>query len=119
MKKTNNNKTKNTSSSKEIKLPLINQNKKTINRIDKNTSASQKQRVSDAINVMCAVGLIKKNKQEIQYINYKNKENNSINLNNVINLNEEKEEETILNNKDNNYIIAEIYQISILKMLLI
>ena len=50
-------------------------------------------RVYDAINVMCAVGLIKKNKQEIQYINYKNKENNSINLNNGINLNEEKEEE--------------------------
>ena len=47
-------------------------------------------RVYDAINVICAVGLIKKNKQEIQFINYKNKENN---INRGINLNEEKEEE--------------------------
>ena len=46
MKKTTINKTKNTSSSKEIKLPLINQNKKTINRNDKNNSSSQKQRTS-------------------------------------------------------------------------
>ena len=47
-------------------------------------------RVYDAINVMCAVGLIKKNKQEIKFINYKNK-NNAIKC--INNINEEKEEE--------------------------
>jgi hypothetical protein len=47
-------------------------------------------RVYDAINVMCAVGLIKKNKQEIKFINYKNK-NNSIKC--INDINEEKEEE--------------------------
>ena len=47
-------------------------------------------RVYDAINVMCAVGLIKKNKQEIKFINYKNKNNAIKSINNI---NEEKEEE--------------------------
>ena len=47
-------------------------------------------RVYDAINVMCAVGLIKKNKQEIKFINYKN-QNNSIKC--INDINEEKEEE--------------------------
>ena len=47
-------------------------------------------RVYDAINVMCAVGLIKKNKQEIKFINYKNK-NNAIKC--INDINEEKEEE--------------------------
>ena len=46
-------------------------------------------RVYDAINVMCAVGLIKKNKQEIKFINYKNKNNAIKSINNI---NEEKEE---------------------------
>ena len=46
-------------------------------------------RVYDAINVMCAVGLIKKNKQEIEFINYQNQLNNA---NNVINLSEVEEE---------------------------
>ena len=45
-------------------------------------------RVYDAINVMCAVGLIKKNKQEIKFINYKNKNNAIKSI-----INEEKEEE--------------------------
>ena len=47
-------------------------------------------RVYDAINVMCAVGLIKKNKQEIKFINYKNK-NNALKC--INDINEEKEEE--------------------------
>ena len=47
-------------------------------------------RVYDAINVMCAVGLIKKNKQEIKFINYKNKNNAIKSINDI---NEEKEEE--------------------------
>ena len=47
-------------------------------------------RVYDAINVMCAVGLIKKNKQEIKFINYKNKNNAIKSINNI---NEEKKEE--------------------------
>ncbi len=58
----------------------------------KNDQSNQKniqRRVYDAINVMCAIGLIKKNKQEITFLK-KNKENNNIiNLNNnIINENE-------------------------------
>ena len=58
----------------------------------KNDQSNQKniqRRVYDAINVMCAVGLIKKNKQEIQFLIKLNKENNNnsnIN-NNIININ--------------------------------
>ena len=47
-------------------------------------------RVYDAINVMWAVGLIKKNKKEIKFINYKNKNNAIKSINKI---NEEKEEE--------------------------
>ena len=47
-------------------------------------------RVYDAINVISAIGLIKKNKQKIKFINYKNK-NNSIDC--INNINEKKEEE--------------------------
>ena len=51
----------------------------------KNDQSNQKniqRRVYDAINVMCAIGLIKKNKQEIQYL----KKFNNINNNNIINI---------------------------------
>ena len=56
----------------------------------KNDQSNQKniqRRVYDAINVMCAVGLIKKNKQEIQFLKKFNnsKNNNIININNNIN----------------------------------
>ena len=61
----------------------------------KNDQSNQKniqRRVYDAINVMCAVGLIKKNKQEIQFLKkFKNeKNNNSININNINNIINEK-----------------------------
>lgn len=66
----------------------------------KNDQSNQKniqRRVYDAINVMCAVGLIKKNKQEITFLK-KNKENN-----NIINLNN-----NIINENENNNINIEI-----------
>ena len=47
----------------------------------KNDQSNQKniqRRVYDAINVMCAVGLIKKNKQEIRFLQKLNNENNNI-----------------------------------------
>ena len=50
-------------------------------------------RVYDAINVMCAAGLIKKNKQEIQFIGHNAEENGLNNFNDGINLDEKKEEE--------------------------
>ena len=61
----------------------------------KNDQSNQKniqRRVYDAINVMCAVGLIKKNKQEIQFLKkFKNEENNNvININNINNIINEK-----------------------------
>ena len=52
----------------------------------KNDQSNQKniqRRVYDAINVMCAIGLIKKNKQEIHFLKKINKENNKINYNNI------------------------------------
>ena len=63
----------------------------------KNDQSNQKniqRRVYDAINVMCAVGLIKKNKQEIQFLKkLKNENNNIININNnnVNNINRKNE----------------------------
>jgi hypothetical protein len=58
----------------------------------KNDQPNQKniqRRVYDAINVMSAVGLIKKNRQEIQFLKKINKKNNIININNnIINENE-------------------------------
>ena len=58
----------------------------------KNDQSNQKniqRRVYDAINVMCAVGLIKKNKQEIQFLKKLKNENNNINNinHNINNLN--------------------------------
>ena len=68
----------------------------------KNDQSNQKniqRRVYDAINVMCAVGLIKKNKQEIQYLNKFNnvKNNNIINIKNNININGVVNEKSNLN----------------------
>ena len=55
----------------------------------KNDQSNQKniqRRVYDAINVICAAGLIKKNKQEIQFLKKgKNDVHNIININNNIN----------------------------------
>ena len=59
----------------------------------KNDQSNQKniqRRVYDAINVMCAAGLIRKNKQEIQFLKKLNKEKNNIINNNNINKNENK-----------------------------
>ena len=67
----------------------------------KNDQSNQKniqRRVYDAINVMGAIGLIKKNKQEIQFLKKINKENN-----NILNLNE-----NIINPNENNNLNIEI-----------
>ena len=69
---------------------------KNIIQTKSNNQPNQKniqRRVYDAINVICAAGLIKKNKQEIQFINYKSQLNNINNTTNGINLSEGKEEE--------------------------
>ena len=50
-------------------------------------------RVYDAINVMCAAGLIKKNKQEIEFIKNKGEENNLNDLGEGIEQNKKKEKE--------------------------
>ena len=66
----------------------------------KNDQSNQKniqRRVYDAINVMCAVGLIKKNKQEITFLKKNKENNNNINLNN-----------NIINENENNNINIEI-----------
>jgi hypothetical protein len=68
----------------------VTENIKNVLQPKKNDQSNQKniqRRVYDAINVMCAVGLIKKNKQEIQFLKKLNSEKNN-NLNNIINLNE-------------------------------
>ena len=57
---------------------------KNIIQTKSNNQPNQKniqRRVYDAINVICAAGLIKKNKQEIQFINYKSQLNNINNTN--------------------------------------
>ena len=62
----------------------------------KNDQLNQKniqRRVYDAINVMCAVGLIKKNKQKIQFLKRNFVENKNNNLNDEINLNEKEQRE--------------------------
>ena len=50
-------------------------------------------RVYDAINVMCAAGLVKKNRQEIQFIKHKAEENNLSDLNEGVEENKEKDKE--------------------------
>ena len=72
----------------------------------KNDQSNQKniqRRVYDAINVMCAVGLIKKNKQEIQFLIKLNKENNNIfNVNNnLINVNGKQNKLNLDNDNEN------------------
>ena len=62
----------------------------------KNDQLNQKniqRRVYDAINVMCAVGLIRKNKQKIQFLLKNKQENNLNNLNEEINSKEKEEGE--------------------------
>ena len=57
----------------------------------KNDRLNQKniqRRVYDAINVMCAVGLIKKNKQKIQFLQNDSEENEDNNSNKDLNINE-------------------------------
>ena len=76
----------------------VTENIKNVLQPKKNDQSNQKniqRRVYDAINVMCAVGLIKKNKQEIQFLKKFNnsKNNNIININNNIN--------NIINEKSN------------------
>lgn len=63
---------------------------KNILQSKKNAQINQKniqRRVYDAINVMCAVGLIKKNKQKIQFLQKNNKENKD-NINKELNIDE-------------------------------
>ena len=58
---------------------------KNVFKSKKNDQSNQKniqRRVYDAINVMCAVGLIRKNKQEIQFLKKNNQGNNIIRINN-------------------------------------
>ena len=61
----------------------------------KNDQSNQKniqRRVYDAINVMCAIGLIRKNKQEIQFLkNNKNEIDINSKNNNIKNINEKKD----------------------------
>ena len=66
-------------------------------------------RVYDAINVMCAAGLIKKNKQEIQFIGHNAEENGLNNFNDGINLDEKKEEEK-RKNLIKNYLTLKFYE---------
>ena len=67
----------------------------------KNDQSNQKniqRRVYDAINVMCAVGLIKKDKQNIEFLQKNNKENTNNNnkiLNKKTNINIEKKQDKI------------------------
>ena len=61
-----------------------------------NSQPNQKniqRRVYDAINVMCAAGLIRKNRQEIQFIRRSDQENHNHGANDETNSNEKKEEE--------------------------
>ena len=61
----------------------------------KNDRLNQKniqRRVYDAINVMCAVGLIKKNKQKIQFLQNDSEENEDNNSNKDLNINEKEKE---------------------------
>ena len=61
-----------------------------------NSQPNQKniqRRVYDAINVMCAAGLIRKNRQEIQFIRRTDQENHNHGANDETNSNEKKEEE--------------------------
>ena len=61
-----------------------------------NSQPNQKniqRRVYDAINVMCAAGLIRKNRQEIQFIKRTDQENHNHGANDETNSNEKKEEE--------------------------
>ena len=69
---------------------------KNVFKSKKNDQSNQKniqRRVYDAINVMCAVGLIRKNKQEIQFLKKNNQERNIIRINNEINESQIKEED--------------------------
>jgi len=66
---------------------------------DESTQKNIQRRVYDAINVMGAIGLIRKNKQKIQYINYPNKtENNVI----VIKNDDNDDDDDNYNENDNN-----------------
>ena len=90
----------------------VTENIKNMLQSKKNDQLNQKniqRRVYDAINVMCAVGLIKKNKQKIQFLLKKNQGSNLDNANNKINSKQNKEDideenmdnEIILKKKNN------------------
>lgn len=69
---------------------------KNIFKSKKNDQSNQKniqRRVYDAINVMCAVGLIRKNKQEIQFLKKNNQQSNIIRINKEIDESQKKEED--------------------------
>ena len=75
-----------------------------------NSQPNQKniqRRVYDAINVMCAAGLIRKNRQEIQFIRRTDQENHNHGANDETNSNEKKEDNDKLDSKDKrNYTTA-------------
>ena len=82
---------------------------KNVLKSKKNDQLNQKniqRRVYDAINVMCAVGLIKKNKQKIQFLKKNFFENRNNNLNDEINISENNQEEN-KEKKDNDEKIKE------------
>ena len=69
---------------------------KNIFKSKKNDQSNQKniqRRVYDATNVMCAVGLIRKNKQEIQFLKKNNQQSNIIRINKEIDESQKKEED--------------------------
>jgi hypothetical protein len=80
----------------QIKFAL--QSKKNDQSNQNNQNKNIQRRVYDAINVMCAVGLIKKYKQNIEFLQKNNKENTNNNnkiLNEKTNINIEKKQDKI------------------------
>ena len=80
----------------QIKIAL--QSKKNDQSNQNNQKKNIQRRVYDAINVMCAVGLIKKYKQNIEFLQKNNKENTNNNnkiLNEKTNINIEKKQDKI------------------------
>jgi hypothetical protein len=80
----------------QIKIAL--QSKKNDQSNQNNQNKNIQRRVYDAINVMCAVGLIKKYKQNIEFLQKNNKENTNNNnkiLNEKTNINIEKKQDKI------------------------